>query len=65
MKAAPRIKKMTKETFEVESAQAEFLDDIRVSLTEMREGKVLPAADALRLIELGLDDDELESRLRN
>ena len=63
MKVAPRIKKMTKETFEEESAQAEFLDDIRVSLTEMREGKVLPAAAALQLIEMGLDDDELESRL--
>ncbi len=63
MKAAPRIKKMPQETVEEECAQAEFLDDIRVSLTEMREGKVLPAAEALQLIELGLDDDELESRL--
>ncbi len=50
---------------EEESAQAEFLVDIRVSLTEMREGKVLPAAAALQLIEMGLDDDELERRLRN
>ncbi len=45
------------------AAQAEFLEDIRVSLQEMKEGKVLPAEEALKLIEQGLDDDELESYL--
>ena len=54
---------MTKEAREDETAQSEFLDDIRASLKDMQEGKVLPAEDALTLIELGLDDDELESRL--
>lgn len=63
MKLTPRVKKMAKEFPPGERPEAEFLDDIRVSLQEMREGKVLPAADALRLIELGLDDDELASRL--
>lgn len=47
----------------VVAAQAEFLEDIRVSLQEMKEGKVLPAEEALKLIEQGLDDDELESYL--
>lgn len=47
----------------VAAAQAEFLEDIRVSLQEMKEGKVLPAEEALKLIEQGLDDDELESYL--
>ena len=59
----PRIRSLAKESAEDDSAQAEFLHDIRVSLQEMQEGKVLPAEDALKLIELGLDDDELESRL--
>lgn len=45
------------------AAQAEFMDDIRVSLQEMKEGKVLPAEKALEIIELGLDDDELEGLL--
>ena len=63
MKVAPGIRMMTKESREDETAQSEFLDDIRASLKDMQEGKVLPAEDALTLIELGLDDDELESRL--
>ena len=63
MDANPRIKTLPKESAADDSAQAEFLDDIRASLQEMQEGKVLPAEDALKLIELGLDDDELESRL--
>ncbi|MCY3781903.1 MAG: hypothetical protein OXG78_16435 [Chloroflexi bacterium] len=63
MKVGPRTKALAKEALEDKSAQAEFLDDIQVSLKEMQEGKVLPAEDALKLIELGLDDDELESRL--
>ena len=45
------------------TAQADFMDDIRVSLQEMTEGKVLPAEKALEMIELGLDDDELEGLL--
>jgi len=63
MEANPRTKAPPKDPAQEESAQAEFLDDIRASLTEMQEGKVLPAEDTLKLIELGLDDDELESRL--
>ncbi|MYE26503.1 MAG: hypothetical protein F4X87_04680 [Chloroflexi bacterium] len=63
MKANPRIKTQAKASIEDDSGQAEFLDDIRASLKDMQEGKVLPAEDALNLIELGLDDDELESRL--
>ena len=63
METTPRAKALAKEQAEDEAAQAEFLEDIRVSLKEMQEGKVLPAEDALKLIELGLPDDELESRL--
>jgi len=59
----PRIKTRANESAEDDSAQAEFLQDIRASLKDMQDGKVLPAEDALKLIELGLDDDELESRL--
>ena len=63
MKGAPGIKELVKESRENETVQTEFLHDIQVSLKEMQEGKVLPAEDALNLIELGLDDDEIESRL--
>lgn len=63
MSSALGIKTLPKESIDEETAQTEFLDDIRVSLIEMQEGKVLPAEDALNLIEPGLDDDELESRL--
>lgn len=63
MRVPPRVKDRDKESAEAETAQAEFLDDIRVSLKEMRAGQVLPAADALELLEEGLDDDELASRL--
>ncbi|MCY4145151.1 MAG: hypothetical protein OXE95_00250 [Chloroflexi bacterium] len=63
MKVAPGIKTLAKESHENETAQTEFLDDIRASLIEMQAGKVLPAEDALNLIELGLDDDELDGRL--
>lgn len=59
----PGIKTRAKESTEDDSDQAEFLHDIRASLKDMQDGKVLPAEDALKLIELGLDDDELESRL--
>ncbi len=63
MKVAPGIKMLAKESLENETLQTEFLHDIQASLKEMQEGKVLPAEDALNLIETGLDDDELESRL--
>lgn len=63
MAVNPGIKNLVKESVEQDSAQAQFLDDIRVSLKEMQVGKVLPAAEALELIELGLQDDELGSRL--
>lgn len=63
MEANPRIRSLAKESVEDDSAQAEFLDDFRASLKDMQDGKVLPADDALKLIEIGLDDDELESRL--
>ena len=63
MEANPRTRSLAKESVADDSAQAEFLDDIRASLKDMQEGKVLPADDALKLIEMGLDDDELESRL--
>lgn len=63
MAVNPGIKNLVKEAVEQDSTQSEFLDDIRVSLQEMQAGKVLPAAEALDLIELGLQDDELEGRL--
>ncbi len=63
MDANPRIRVQEKESADADAAQAEFLQDIRASLKDIKEGKVLPAEDALRLIEMGLDDDELESRL--
>ena len=63
MDANPRIRVQEKESADADASQAEFLQDIRASLKDIKEGKVLPAEDALRLIEMGLDDDELESRL--
>ena len=59
--AKPASKRQDKSA--VASTQAEFLEDIRVGLQEMKEGKVLPAEEALKLIEQGMDDDELESYL--
>ena len=63
MDTNPRIKPQATESVEEDSGQAEFLDDIRASLKDMQEDKVLPAEDALNLISLGLNDNELESRL--
>ena len=63
MDANPRIRVQDKESADADAAQAEFLQDVRASLIDIKEGKVLPAEDALELIEMGLDDDELESRL--
>jgi len=44
---------------ELTEAQVEFLEDLRVSLTEMKQGKVQPAREALREIrrELEAEDD--------
>ncbi len=47
----------------VANAQAEFLEDIRLSFQDMKDGNALPAEEALELLELGLDDDELEGYL--
>ena len=63
METGPRTKTAPSPALEPEPESAEFLEDIRVSLQEMQAGQVLPAEEALRLIELGLDDDELDSRL--
>ncbi len=43
--AAPE--KTTLKTPELTEAQIEFLDDLRVSLKEMKQGKVQPAREAL------------------
>ena len=47
------------ETPEPTEAQVEFLEDLRVSLKEMKQGKVQPAREALREIrhELEAEDD--------
>ena len=51
--------KTTLATPELTEAQVEFLDDLRVSLKEMKQGKVQPAREALREIrrELETEDD--------
>ena len=46
------------ETSELSEAQVEFLDDLRVSLTEMKQGKVQPAREALREIRLELEAED-------
>lgn len=45
------------------AAQKEFLDDIRVSLEEVKRGELIPADEALKLIALDVDDDEFDRRL--
>ena len=45
------------------AAQNEFLEDLRVSLEQVKRGEVVPADEAHKLIDLELDDDELERRL--
>ena len=42
------------ETPSLTEAQIEFLDDLRVSLTQMKQGKVQPAREALREIRQNL-----------
>ena len=39
-------------------AQIEFLDDLRVSLEQMKQGKVQPARQALREIRLELEAED-------
>ncbi len=63
MKTVPPIKALETEALAAEAAQAEFLADIRASLEDMQAGRALPADEALALLELGLAEDELESRL--
>ena len=47
------------ETSSLTEAQIEFMDDLRISLTQMKQGKVQPARAALREIrhELEAEDD--------
>ena len=46
---------------ELTACQAEFLEDLRASLIDMKEGRVMPAREALREIEREI---ELEERGR-
>ena len=46
------------ETTSLTEAQSEFLDDLRVSLTQMKQGKVQPAREALREIRLELESED-------
>ena len=43
-------------------AQREFLDDLRVSLIQMKNGDVMPALEALREIEREIELEENGSR---
>ena len=43
--------KTTPDTPELTEAQAEFLEDLRISLIQMKNGEVMPAREALREIE--------------
>ena len=43
---------------ELTPAQAEFLEDLRISLIEMKQGKVMPALEALREIEREIQLEE-------
>ena len=45
------------------AAQNEFLEDLRVSLEQVKRGELVPADEAHMLIDLELEDDELERRL--
>ncbi len=46
--SSPMTPEKTKlETPELSEAQVEFLENLRVSLTEMKQGKVQPAREAL------------------
>ncbi|MDE2748522.1 MAG: hypothetical protein OXI34_06135 [Chloroflexota bacterium] len=50
--SAPTTRESTgSESSELTEAQAEFLEDLRVSLIQMKNGDVMPAREALRQIE--------------
>ncbi len=52
---APKTSKLTE-------AQAEFLEDLRISLIQMKNGDVMPALEALREIEREIELEENGSR---
>ena len=56
-------RKQAKRRSAASAAQNEFLDDLRISLEQVKRGEVVPADEAHKLIDLELDDDELERRL--
>ena len=47
---------------ELTGAQAEFMEDLRVSLIQMKNGDVMPALEALREIEREIELEENGSR---
>ncbi|MCY4466336.1 MAG: hypothetical protein OXE46_12445 [Chloroflexi bacterium] len=47
---------------ELTDAQIEFLEDLRVSLIQMKNGDVMPALEALREIEREIEQEENGSR---
>ena len=47
---------------ELTPAQAEFMEDLRVSLIQMKNGDVMPAREALRQIRLELEAEENGNR---
>ena len=42
---------------ELTPAQAEFMEDLRISLIQMKNGDVMPASEALRQIERELESE--------
>ena len=59
--AAPQQRDET-DLDELTDAQAEFIEDLRVSLIEMKNGDVMPALEALREIEREIELEENGSR---
>lgn len=47
---------------ELTEAQAEFMEDLRISLIQMKNGEVMPALEALREIEREVELEENGSR---
>ena len=47
---------------ELTEAQAEFMEDLRISLIQMKNGDVMPALEALREIEREIELEENGSR---
>ena len=43
---------------ELTPAQAEFMEDLRISLIQMKNGEVMPAREALRQIRLELEAEQ-------